>query len=106
MTDRRQEHVVQWHPTILTKLVLIPQRLLNAYSTDLVHLVRDDIDDKTGKKPRVIKTSKAGTYQDGDFLIRFAGCEFDAKRNCEQEMKGWWVKWKNRVEELDGRKPM
>lgn len=33
-------------------------------------------------------------YQDDDFLVRFVGCEVDASRSCEQEMEGYYKKWK------------
>jgi mannan polymerase II complex MNN11 subunit len=50
-----------------------------------------------------MKVSTTGTFKDGDFLVRFAGCEFDEKRTCEGEMKGWWVRYKNNVKNLDGK---
>ena len=28
------EHIVQWHGTVLAKMALVPQRLLNAYTKD------------------------------------------------------------------------
>lgn len=28
------EHIVQWHGTILAKLALVPQRILNSYTRD------------------------------------------------------------------------
>ena len=28
------EHIVQWHGTILAKLALVPQRMLNSYTRD------------------------------------------------------------------------
>ncbi|MCJ1362944.1 hypothetical protein MMC16_002050 [Acarospora aff. strigata] len=71
------EHVVQWHPTVLTKLALVPQRIMNAYNT--------------------LSPSQAGSdlYKDDDFVVRFAGCEVDSKRNCEQEMGGYYEKWRS-----------
>jgi mannan polymerase II complex MNN11 subunit len=102
-----QEHIVQWHPTILTKLALVPQRTMNAYASDLVYTPPDKDDpkdEKKGKPPIASKTSSTGTFKDGDFLVRFAGCESDEKTSCEGEMGAWWVRWRRRVEELDGKK--
>ncbi|KAK2072975.1 hypothetical protein P8C59_007292 [Phyllachora maydis] len=42
------EHIVQWHPTILSKLALIPQRIINSYNKD----------------------GKGEAYKDGDIAIR------------------------------------
>lgn len=71
-----QEHVVQWHPTVLTKLALVPQRVMNAYN-------------------RLSPDQKGSdVYQDDDFLVRFAGCELDASRDCEKEMEEYHQKWK------------
>lgn len=71
----KQEHIVQWHPTILTKLALIPQRTLNTYNTDIA--------------------SRGGAdalYQDGDFVVRLVGCNTDAARSCEAEFEAMRVK--------------
>ncbi|KAG6986417.1 hypothetical protein G7Y79_00095g101310 [Physcia stellaris] len=73
------EHVVQWHPTILTKLALIPQRLLNSYGVD--------ISSRGGKE---------AMFKDDDFVVRFVGCELDSNRNCEQEMEPYYNQWKAR----------
>ncbi|KAL8827448.1 MAG: hypothetical protein Q9170_007014 [Blastenia crenularia] len=74
------EHIVQWHPTILTKLALVPQRLLNSYSVD--------ISSRGGKEVM---------YKDGDFLVRLVGCELDDNRDCEEEFETWYGKWKRGV---------
>lgn len=72
--------MVQWHPTILTKLALIPQRLINSYSVDIAS--------RGGKK---------SMYGDDDFVIRLVGCELDKDRNCEREMDHYYQKWKQLV---------
>ena len=72
-----QEHIVQWHPTILTKLALIPQRLLNSYGVD--------ISSRGGKE---------AMFKDDDFVVHFVNCEPDANRNCEQEMEPYYNQWK------------
>jgi mannan polymerase II complex MNN11 subunit len=58
-----QEHIVQWHPTILSKLALIPQKFLNSYSRETL-----------GQK-----------YTDGDFVVRFAECTKTGDTSCQQE---------------------
>jgi hypothetical protein len=68
-----QEHIVQWHPTILSKLGLIPQRIMNAYSKE----------DAAGD----------GTYKDGDLVIRFAGCD-KVGRDCAAEAEPFSKQWK------------
>lgn len=54
---------------------IVPQRILNAYSKD---------------------SSAAGvngTYEDGDFLIRFVGCDDPPTDACEQEMMPYYNIW-------------
>lgn len=72
--------MVQWHPTILTKLALIPQRLINSYNVDIAS--------RGGQKTM---------YADDDFVIRLVGCELDKDRNCEREMEPHYRKWKQLV---------
>ncbi|KAL9601969.1 MAG: hypothetical protein Q9219_002193 [cf. Caloplaca sp. 3 TL-2023] len=74
------EHIVQWHPTILTKLALVPQRLLNSYGID--------ISSRGGKNVM---------HKDGDFVVRLVGCELDQNRNCEKEFEPYYEKWKHGV---------
>jgi len=69
------EHIVQWHPTILSNLVLVPQRIMNSYSKG-----------QTGEE--------AGTYKDGDFVIRFAGCEEESGRDCVSEVEPFSKEWR------------
>jgi mannan polymerase II complex MNN11 subunit len=66
------EHIVQWHPTILTKLGLIPQNLFNSYAP---------------------LATRGKTYQGGDFVINFTGCT-QSGRNCEKEFDQYWDKRK------------
>ena len=72
-----QEHVVQWHPTILTKLALIPQKILNAYGVDIPS-----------------RGGKDAMYREGDFIVRLVGCELDVTRNCEREFEKYYAEWK------------
>ena len=60
------EHLVQWHGTVLVKLALVPQRVMNGYT----------------------KGEGEEVYQDGDFVAAFTGCDRpDSGRACEQEVK-------------------
>ncbi|KAH8687860.1 galactosyl transferase GMA12/MNN10 family-domain-containing protein [Tricladium varicosporioides] len=68
------EHIVQWHPTILSKLMLIPQRIMNAYTKEQ-------------------SAGETGTYKDGDFVIRFAGCG-GSTRDCVKEAEPFSKQWK------------
>lgn len=70
-----QDHIVQWHPTVLARLALIPQRVINAYSKDSSGAAVD------------------GTYKDGDLVLRLFGCDTDPKRNCEKEMEPYYHLW-------------
>lgn len=68
-----QEHIVQWHPTILSKLALVPQRTLAGYSS-----------------------SALGTaYEDGDFVVMFPGCTRAGQKSCETEASTYWQTWKD-----------
>ncbi|KAL2862870.1 putative alpha-1,6-mannosyltransferase subunit [Aspergillus lucknowensis] len=73
------EHVVQWHPTALARLALIPQRVINAYSKDSPSAGVD------------------GTYKDGDLVIRFFGCDTDPERNCERELDPYYSLWAKKL---------
>ncbi|KAL4919988.1 galactosyl transferase GMA12/MNN10 family-domain-containing protein [Aspergillus aurantiobrunneus] len=72
------EHIVQWHPTVLARLALIPQRAINAYSKNSPGAAVD------------------GTYKDGDLIIRFFGCDTDPNRDCESEMDPYYRLWTKR----------
>lgn len=68
------EHIVQWHPTILSKLALVPQRTMNSH----------------GKGS---PTNESGAYKDGDFVIRFQGCH-ETGRDCEKESDPYSKQWR------------
>ncbi|KAI5304865.1 hypothetical protein KEM56_005791 [Ascosphaera pollenicola] len=70
------DHIVQWHPTMLAKLALVPQRIINAYA---------------GQAPT---PGPDGLYREGDLVIRFLGCDqIGANRNCEAEMMPYYTNW-------------
>ncbi|KAK9583198.1 putative alpha-1,6-mannosyltransferase mnn11 [Aspergillus fumigatus] len=73
------DHIVQWHPTVLARMALVPQRSINAYSKDSPAASAD------------------GTYKDGDLVIRFFGCDSDPKRSCEQEMEPYYNLWAKKL---------
>lgn len=72
------DHIVQWHPTILAKLAIVPQRILNAYPKD---------------SPAA---GINGTYEEGDFLIRFLGCDDGDMQLCE-EMAPYYSTWTKKI---------
>jgi len=63
------EHIVQWHGTILAKLAMVPQNLLNAYANG--------------------PASQNGQFSEGDLVANFPGCDRD-ERNCMDEQKPYW----------------
>ena len=81
LTSILQEHVVQWHPTILTKLALVPQKILNSYNVD--------IPSRGGREVM---------YKKSDFVVRLVGCDLDAARNCEREFDQYYDEWKLQLE--------
>ncbi|KAG9779066.1 glycosyltransferase family 34 protein, partial [Aureobasidium melanogenum] len=90
------EHLVQWHPTILAKLVLIEQRLFNSYNFASPP-VRDQVTGKT--------QSHDSMWQEGDLVVNFKGCRESEKRDCEAEMRHYFSLWEKEVERLDGERP-
>ncbi|KAF2256829.1 glycosyltransferase family 34 protein [Trematosphaeria pertusa] len=61
------EHIVQWHGTILAKLALVPQNMLNSYASGPAN-------------------PKHGKYKEGDLVANFPGCDKD-KRDCADEQQ-------------------
>ena len=61
------EHLVQWHGTVLMKMALVPQRIMDSYT-----MAEGD--------------NTEGMYKDGDFIANFHGCDRPgAGRDCEKE---------------------
>jgi mannan polymerase II complex MNN11 subunit len=83
------EHIVQWHPTILAKLVLVPQRVMNSYNI------------RVGDGKANTTAEENGMWQEGDFLVRFPGCETTTERKCDDEMMPYYEKWMKEVKRLD-----
>ncbi|KAF2141255.1 glycosyltransferase family 34 protein [Aplosporella prunicola CBS 121167] len=74
------EHVVQWHGTVLSKLALIPQRIMNSYTQE-THGKTDSL------------------YQEGDFVVSWPSCIRDRKDKCEEDMTAWFGIAESRMEE-------
>lgn len=66
----------RWHGTILAKLALLPQNMLNAYVSGPAN-------------------AKNGQYKEGDLVANFPGCARD-KQNCATEQKTF-------LDKLDGK---
>ncbi|KAI5863458.1 glycosyltransferase family 34 protein [Durotheca rogersii] len=66
------EHIVQWHPTILSKLAIVPQRIINAYSSNL----------------------HGEQYKDGDIAVVFARCSNAADKGCAKEAERFTQQWR------------
>ncbi|KPI43334.1 putative alpha-1,2-galactosyltransferase [Cyphellophora attinorum] len=100
------EHIVQWHPTVLAKLALIPQRMLNSYNFKYG-------DQEDPENPGQ-KRHHDSMWQQGDFVVSLKGCEAGAGgggdagegkekgRDCMKEMRQYAEIWRNEVKSLDG----
>lgn len=68
------EHIVQWHPTILSKLAIVPQRTINSYD----------------------KPDKGQAYSTGDLAVRFPKCAKSAKNpTCEALSEPYASVWRS-----------
>ncbi|WYZ37314.1 hypothetical protein EsH8_II_000820 [Colletotrichum jinshuiense] len=65
------EHVVQWHPTVLSKLAIVPQNTFNSYN----------------------RYDKGEIFKDGEFVVRAPGCTKTGERACEEELGSYNTKW-------------
>ncbi|KAK4228029.1 family 34 putative glycosyltransferase [Podospora fimiseda] len=66
------EHIIQWHPTILARMAIIDQRLLNSYS----------------------QHNKGDEYRDGDLAVRFVDCLAAGVQACQTESQKFTQKWR------------
>jgi mannan polymerase II complex MNN11 subunit len=60
----------RWHGTILAKLAIIPQNLLNAYASGPAN-------------------PEDGQFKEGDLVANFPGCDKDG-RDCAKEQEIFW----------------
>ncbi len=67
-----QEHIVQWHPTILSRMAIVDQRILNSYS----------------------KGSRGEEYKDGDIVVRFPDCAAAGEHACETQSQAFAQAWR------------
>ncbi|KAI1652091.1 glycosyltransferase family 34 protein [Daldinia loculata] len=66
------EHIVQWHPTILSKMAIIPQRIINAYNNN----------------------GHGEQYKDGDIAVVFAHCSNVGDNSCAKEAERFSQQWR------------
>ncbi|KAI1431805.1 galactosyl transferase GMA12/MNN10 family-domain-containing protein [Xylaria sp. CBS 124048] len=66
------EHIVQWHPTILSKMAVVPQRTINAYSS----------------------AEYGAQYGDGDIAVVFAQCSGTGITSCASEAERYTQRWR------------
>lgn len=84
------EHIIQWHPTVLARLAMVEQRLLNSYNFESKQS-QDELDLNLG--PRTHDSQ----WRSGDLLVNFKGCADDKERNCEHEIKHYHKIWKDEI---------
>ena len=90
------EHLVQWHPTVLARLVMVEQRRINSYNYATPPM-KDPLTEET--------RTHDSMWQDGDLVVNLKGCRETEKRNCEEEMRHYFSTGEKEVERLGGRKP-
>ncbi|KAI0479238.1 galactosyl transferase GMA12/MNN10 family-domain-containing protein [Xylariaceae sp. FL0804] len=66
------EHIIQWHPTILSKLAFVPQRTINAYAT----------------------SDFGAQYKDGDIAVLFSRCTRSGDWSCAKEAERFAQQWR------------
>ena len=62
---------MQWHPTILSKLALVPQRTINSYNYGVI----------------------GDRYEAGDMVVRFPGCSKTGDLSCDKEAERFLSQW-------------
>lgn len=82
------EHIIQWHPTLLAKLAIVEQRVLNSYISG--SSVQIDNSKKTA-------APKNGIWQPGDLVINLKDCDVTSGRNCLAEMKKYLGIWEEQT---------
>lgn len=81
------EHIVQWHPTVLAKLAMVDQRLINSYNTQSD---KSEVELEANR----LRGMHDSQYRKGDLLVNFRGCAESKDRDCEQEIKDFYTDWK------------
>ncbi|KAF3915013.1 hypothetical protein AA313_de0209193 [Arthrobotrys entomopaga] len=88
------EHMIQWHPTILARLAIIPQRVMLSYpvaagGNSPANKKKEGKDgkDKAAEDDVRDKFTGAG-YEPGDFVVHFEGCRSVEKdKGCSKEFE-------------------
>lgn len=78
------EHIIQWHPTILAKLVMVEQRVLNSY-------VRASLNIQDGAK--LSDAEDKSLWRIGDLVVNLKDCHNRKGRDCVTEMKKYLGIW-------------
>jgi mannan polymerase II complex MNN11 subunit len=86
------EHMVQWHPTILAKVALVEQRLMNSYN--FAYEPKEGLDGNIRKHDAM--------WQAGDFVVNLKDCDITEARDCDREMSDYFARWQKEVKKLDG----
>lgn len=73
------EHLIQWHPTLLARLAIVEQRVLNSYSSKTL------AEATTGSEK--LNAADSRVWQAGDLVINFKGCAGVKERDCMSEMR-------------------
>ncbi|KAK6359384.1 hypothetical protein TWF696_000544 [Orbilia brochopaga] len=89
------EHMVQWHPTILAKMAIIPQRLMLSYPIAAGGNTKNTASDalKSTDPADMLKVKFAGAgYEPGDFVVHFEGCgdKIESDKGCKAEFERYW----------------
>ncbi|KAK6360283.1 hypothetical protein TWF730_006431 [Orbilia blumenaviensis] len=91
------EHLIQWHPTVLAKLAIIPQRVMLSYpvaagGNSPANKKKGDKDAKAKNEGEEIRAKYSGTgFESGDFVVHFEKCG-DVEKNtaCMKEFERYW----------------
>lgn len=62
---------MQWHPTILSKIALVPQRAIASYAHN----------------------NLGDGYHEGDFVVMLKGCAITGEGSCEKESHWYWKRF-------------
>ncbi|EPS44983.1 hypothetical protein H072_1030 [Dactylellina haptotyla CBS 200.50] len=88
------EHMIQWHPTILAKLAIIPQRIMMSYpiAAGGNGAANKKKDGKDKSPDDDVKAKYAGAaYEPGDFVVHFEKCGVVEKdKGCMKEFERYW----------------
>ncbi|KAK6535405.1 hypothetical protein TWF694_001866 [Orbilia ellipsospora] len=89
------EHMIQWHPTLLAKLAIIPQRVMLSYpvaagGNSPANKKKEGKDgkDKAGGDDDVKSKYTGVGYEQGDFVVHFENCRIVEKdKGCAKEFE-------------------